>query len=177
MFFEDVRVPRSNLVGALNDGWRVAMTTLSNERGTMAFALAARFENTFNEVANLCRRLATAERNPMARQQVAQFYIDLQALKFGLYRSFSKLLRGGTPGVEGSISKLQWSELDQRMVDFAMQVEGVGSQLVEDSPHAIESGRWQTGFLRSRAGTIAAGTSEIHRNTIAQRLLGLPKGQ
>ncbi len=177
VFFEDVRVPRTNLVGAINDGWRVAMTTLSNERGTMAFALAARFENTFNEVANLSRRLATPERNPMARQQVAQFYIDLQALKFGLYRSFSKLLRGGTPGVEGSISKLQWSELDQRMVDFAMQVEGVGSQLVEDSPHAIESGRWQTGFLRSRAGTIAAGTSEIHRNTIAQRLLGLPKGQ
>ena len=82
VFFEDVRVPRENLVGRLNEGWRVAMNTLSNERGTMAFALAARFENIFNEVADLCRQAwaAQPERNPMARQQVAQFYIDLQAL-------------------------------------------------------------------------------------------------
>jgi alkylation response protein AidB-like acyl-CoA dehydrogenase len=176
VFFEDVHVPRENLVGRINDGWRVAMTTLSNERGTMAFALAARFENTFNEVADLCRKMG-GRTNPMARQQVAQFYIDLQVLKYSLYRNFSKIIRGGTPGPEGSISKLWWSELDQRMSDFAATMQGAASQLVDGSPYAVEDGRWQAGLLRSRCTTIAAGTSEIHRNTIAERLLGLPKGR
>jgi alkylation response protein AidB-like acyl-CoA dehydrogenase len=175
VFFEDVRVPRENLVGAINDGWRVAMTTLSNERGTMALALAARFENTFNEVADFCRRMGQAE-NPMARQQIAQFYIDLQILKYSLYRNFSKILKGGTPGPEGSIAKLWWSEFDQRMEDFAVQLQGPAGQLTERSPYAPDSGRWQLALLRSRSLTIAAGTSEIHRNTIAQRVLGLPKG-
>jgi alkylation response protein AidB-like acyl-CoA dehydrogenase len=177
VFFEDVRVPRENLVGRLNEGWRVAVTTLSNERGTMAFALAARYEIIFNEVAELCRRMGTGAGNPLARQQVAQFYIDLQALKYGLYRNFSKIVKGGTPGPEGSISKLWWSELDQRMEEFAVQMVGPASQLVEDSPYAVDSGRWPLGLLRSRCLSIAAGTSEIHRNTIAERILGMPKGR
>jgi alkylation response protein AidB-like acyl-CoA dehydrogenase len=176
VFFEDVRVPRENLVGRINDGWRVAMTTLSNERGTMAFALAARFENTFNEVIDLCRQMSAAESLP-ARQQVAQFYIDLQTLKYGLYRDFSKILRGETPGPEGSISKIRWSELDQRMEDFAFGLQGPASQLTHDSPHAIDAGKWQIGLLRARSATIAAGTSEIHRNTIAERILKMPKGR
>ncbi len=175
MFFEDVRVPRENLVGKLNDGWRVAMTTLSNERGTMAFALAARFENTFNEVAELCRQMGAAQ-NPVARQQIAQFYIDLQALKYSLYRDFSKLLRGDTPGPEGSISKIRWSELDQRMEEFAVALQGAGAQLTHGASYAIDSGRWQIQLLRSRSATIGACTSEIHRNTIAQRILGMPRG-
>jgi len=178
VFFEDVRVPRENLVGRLNEGWRVAVTTLSNERGTMAFALAARYEIVFNEIAELYRRIgAGTARNPLARQQVAQFYIDLQALKYSLYRNFSKILREGTPGPEGSISKLWWSEMDQRMEEFAVQLLGPGSQLVENSPHAVDGGRWALGLLRSRCLSIAAGTSEIHRNTIAERLLGMPKGR
>jgi len=163
-------------VGGLNNGWRVAMTTLSNERGTMAFALAARFENTFNEVVDLCRRMGAAA-TPTARQQVAQFYIDLQALKYSLYRDFSRLLRGDTPGPEGSISKIRWSELDQRMADFAVGLQGPAGQLAENTPHAIDSGRWQLQLLRARSATIGAGTSEIHRNTIAQRILGMPKGR
>jgi alkylation response protein AidB-like acyl-CoA dehydrogenase len=176
VFFEDVRVPRENLVGRLNDGWRVAMTTLSNERGTMAFALAARFENTFNELVDLCRQMR-AERHLAARQQVAQFYIDLQTLKYSLYRDFSRILRGETPGPEGSISKIRWSELDQRMEDFAIGLQGPASQLVHGSGHAIDSGRWQLALLRARCTTIAAGTSEIHRNTIAERILKMPKGR
>jgi len=174
VFFEDVHVPRENLVGRLNDGWRVAVTTLSNERGTMAFALAARYEIIFNEVADLCRRSGGGA---LARQQVAQFYIDLQSLKYGLYRNFSKILHGGTPGPEGSIAKLWWSELDQRMEEFAVHMAGPAGQLMEGSPYAIDAGRWPMGLLRSRCLTIAAGTSEIHRNTIAERILGMPKGR
>jgi alkylation response protein AidB-like acyl-CoA dehydrogenase len=176
VFLEDVHVPRENLVGRLNDGWRVAMTTLSNERGTMAFALAARFENTFNELVDLCRQQRAAA-DVSARQHVAQCYIELQTLKYGLLRDFSRLLHGGTPGPEGSISKIRWSELDQRMQDFALSLQGPASQLTHGSAHAVDFGKWQMGLLRARSATIGAGTSEIHRNAIAERILRLPKGR
>ncbi len=116
MFFEDVRVPRHNLLGGLNNGWQVAMTTLANERGTMSLAMAARFFMTYNEMVNMCRNLGRPVLKDLrVRQQMAQFFIDLQGLKYTLYRSFSQILRGGTPGPEGSVSKIAWSELNQRM--------------------------------------------------------------
>ncbi|MGO9061960.1 MAG: acyl-CoA dehydrogenase [Candidatus Binataceae bacterium] len=178
LFFEDVRVPRNNLLGGLNNGWQVAMTTLANERGTMSLAMAARFFITFNEMLGMCRKIERPVlKDPKVRQTLAQFYVDLQGLKYTLYRSFSQILRGGTPGPEGSVSKLTWSELNQRMHEFAMNVEGQASQLVGRSPYSVESGRWQYGFLRSRANTIEAGTSEIQRNIIAERVLGLPRAR
>jgi alkylation response protein AidB-like acyl-CoA dehydrogenase len=178
MFFEDVHVPRENLLGGLNNGWKVAMTTLANERGTMSLAMAARFFMTYNEMVSMCRNLARPVlKDPRVRQQLAQFFVDLQALKYTLYRSFSTILRGGTPGPEGSVSKIAWSELNQRMHEFAMHVEGPGSQLMGRQTYAVESGRWQYGYLRSRANTIEAGTSEIQRNIIAERVLGLPRAR
>ncbi len=178
MFFEDVRVPRHNLLGGLNNGWKVAMTTLANERGTMSLAMAARFFMTYNEMVNMCRKLdRPVLKDPRVRQQLAQFFVDLQGLKYTLYRSFSTILRGGTPGPEGSVSKIAWSELNQRMHEFVMQVEGPASQLTGRQTHSIESGRWQYGYLRSRANTIEAGTSEIQRNIIAERVLGLPRAR
>jgi alkylation response protein AidB-like acyl-CoA dehydrogenase len=111
------------------------------------------------------------------RQQLAQFFIDLQGLKYTLYRSFSTILRGGTPGPEGSVSKIIWSETNQRMHEFAMSIEGPASQLTGRQTHSVESGRWQYGYLRSRANTIEAGTSEIQRNIIAERVLGLPRAR
>ena len=178
LFFEDVRVPRHNLLGGLNNGWQVAMTTLANERGTMSLAMAARFFITYNEMLGMCRKLERPVlKDPKVRQTLAQFYVDLQGLKYTLYRSFSQILRGGTPGPEGSVSKLTWSELNQRMHEFAMNVEGQASQLIGRSPYSVESGRWQYGYLRSRANTIEAGTSEIQRNIIAERVLGLPRAR
>ncbi len=178
MFFEDVHVPRENLLGGLNNGWKVAMTTLANERGTMSLAMAARFFMTYNEMVNMCRKLnRPVLKDPRVRQQLAQFYVDLQGLKYTLYRSFSTILRGGTPGPEGSVSKIAWSELNQRMHEFVMQVEGPASQLMGRQTYSIESGRWQYGYLRSRANTIEAGTSEIQRNIIAERVLGLPRAR
>jgi alkylation response protein AidB-like acyl-CoA dehydrogenase len=181
VFFEDVHVPRENLLGGLNEGWRVAMTTLMNERGTMSLSSVARFRNTFDEIAELARSItrngAPATKDPGVRQQLAQFYRELEMMKYTAYRTFSKILNGGTPGPEGSISKLVWSELNQRMHEFAMSLQGPASQLVKGSKHAIESGRWQHGFLRSRANTIEAGSSEIQRNIIAERVLGLPRSR
>jgi len=181
MFFEDVRVPRGNLLGPLNHGWEVALTTLMNERATFAISNVTRFRNTFDQLAALARKLKRGGKplssDSSVRQQLAQFYIDVESMKYLAYRNFSSLMRGGTPGPEGSISKLLWSELNQRMQEFALSLQGPSAVLEEGSKHAVEGGRWQYGLLRSRGNTIEEGTSEIQRNIIAERLLGLPKAR
>jgi alkylation response protein AidB-like acyl-CoA dehydrogenase len=180
MFFEDVRVPRENLLGPLNGGWGVALTTLMNERATLSLAMVMRFQNTFEDLAELARRVMREGSNQIApsviRNTLAQFYIDVESMKYLAYRNFSRLQRGGTPGPEGSISKLLWSELNQRMQEFAMVLQGPRSALTEDSSYIVDHGRWQYGLMRSRGNTIEEGTSEVQRSIIAERLLGLPKG-
>jgi alkylation response protein AidB-like acyl-CoA dehydrogenase len=180
MFFDDVRVPRENLLGPLNGGWGVALTTLMNERATLALATVMRFRNVFDDLAELGRRVireGTCTLDPrVIRQTLAQFYIDVESMKYLAYRNFSKLTRGGTPGPEGSISKVLWSELNQRMNDFALVLQGPRAALEEGSHHAVDDGRWQYGLLRSRGNTIEEGTSEIQRSIIAERLLRMPKG-
>ena len=181
VFFEDVHVPRENLLGRLNDGWRVATTTLMNERGTAALASVMRYRIVFDEIADLARSTIRngepATKDPVIRQQLAQFYVELEMMRFTAYRTFSKILKGGDPGPEGSVSKLAWSELNQRMQEFVIALEGPASQLVRGSPYAVQGGRWQHHFMRSRANTIEGGTSEIQRNIIAERVLGLPKAR
>lgn len=181
VFFEDVRVPRASLVGELNNGWGVALTTLMNERGTASFGTQARFRIIYDNLVALAKKATVngrgATQDPQIRQQLAQHLIDVQILKYNCFRNFTRLLRGGTPGPEGSILKLWWSELNQRMEETAMTLQGPYSQLLRDSPWAVESGRWQYNFLRSRANTIEAGTSEIQRNIIAERVLHMPKGR
>ena len=179
VFLDDVRIPRANLVGKLHDGWRVTTTTLSNERGTAALAMLMRFKLALDEIIELARCQERSGRpaieDPLVRHQLAQFYIDLQKLRYTTFRSFSQILRGGSPGPEGSISKLNWSELNQRMQDLAIEMQGPAGQLVRDSRYAVRNGHFQHTHLASRAETIYAGTSEIQRNIIAQRVLGLPK--
>ena len=179
MFFEDVRVPRANLLGPLNGGWDVALTTLMNERATLSLATVMRFRNTFDDLAELARRVirdgtCTLDAR-VIRDTLAQFYVDVESMRYLAYRNFSKLVRGGTPGPEGSISKVLWSELNQRMNEFALVLEGPHAALMEGSPRVIDDGRWQYGLLRSRGNTIEEGTSEVQRGIIAERLLGLPK--
>jgi alkylation response protein AidB-like acyl-CoA dehydrogenase len=179
VFMDDLHVPRENLVGKLNDGWHVANTTLANERGTGALALLVRFGTQFQEVVDLARSVrrnrGLAIHDPIVRQRLAEFYIDLQRLKYNVYRGFSAIIKGGTPGPEGSVQKLVWSELSQRMQEFALELQGPAAQLGFKSPLAMVGGYHQRMFLRSRADTIYAGTSEIQRNIIAQRVLGLPR--
>jgi alkylation response protein AidB-like acyl-CoA dehydrogenase len=179
VFLDNVRVPRENLVGQVNEGWRVATTTLSNERGTTTLATLVRFERTFDDLVALARATRRegrpAVQDPKVRSALGQFYVDLQELKYTAFRAFSSILKGGSPGNEGSVLKLHWSEFHQRMQEFALELQGPGSQLVRESPHAVRDGLWQFTFLWSRSDTIYAGTSEIQRNIIAQRVLGLPK--
>jgi alkylation response protein AidB-like acyl-CoA dehydrogenase len=180
LFFDDVRVPRKNLLGPQGGGWGVALTTLMNERATLSLSIVARFGNTFEDLKRLAMRALEEDATPLSprviRQALAQFYIDVESMKYLAYRNFSRLLRGGTPGPEGSISKLLWSELNQRMNEFALAVQGPRAVLEEGSPHVVEGGRWQYGTLRARGNTIEEGTSEIQRSIIAERLLGMPKG-
>jgi alkylation response protein AidB-like acyl-CoA dehydrogenase len=180
VFFEDVRVPRANLLGGLNNGWQVAMTTLMNERGAPVITVGAQYYVLFTEIVELCRRGrmcgAPAVHDPLMRQRLAQLYVELQGMRLTSYRAFSTLLKGGTPGPEGSILKLMWSETNQRMQDLVMELEGPAGQLMEGA-HAVDGGRWQFEFLYSRANTIQGGTSEIQRNTLAERVLGLPRSR
>jgi alkylation response protein AidB-like acyl-CoA dehydrogenase len=181
VFLTNVRVPRSNVVGRINEGWQVAIATLTNERGTLALATIVDYFNIFDDLVKMARTLSRdghpVTQDPRMRQELAQFYIDLATMKYTVYRYFTRWLKGITPGPEGSINKLAWSELNKRMYDFALAIQGHAGQLMPGSPHAIADGRWTFGFLRSRANTIEAGTSEIHRNAIAERILGLPKGR
>ena len=133
VFFEQVRVPRENLLGELNEGWRTAVTTMTHERGTMTLAMGAWFENNFIDLVDLWRRMPAPARQPAPRQRLAQLCIDLQCLKYTAYRDFSAIMRGRQPGPEGSISKLNW-EINPRMTEFAMELLGAAGQLTEDSP-------------------------------------------
>jgi alkylation response protein AidB-like acyl-CoA dehydrogenase len=179
MFFEEVRVPRENLLGPLNGGWGVAITTLMNERATLSLATVMRFRNTLEDLAELARQVlgdgTCSLTSAQVRQTLAQFYVDVESMKYLAYRNFSRLKRGGTPGPEGSISKVLWSELNQRMNEFALVLQGPRAVLAEGSTGLLDNGRWQYGLLRSRGNTIEEGTSEIQRGIIAERLLGLPK--
>jgi alkylation response protein AidB-like acyl-CoA dehydrogenase len=164
IFLTDVEVPRENLVGEIGDGWQVAMTTLLHERGTLGFALGGTLELQVTKLVALAKRRAADD--PIIRDRVAQEWIELQALKLMNNRALTTLMRTGIPGPEGSGSKLHWSEQNQRLTKLAMEI------LDGD-----DDGYWRHQQLRSRGNTIEAGTSEILRNIIAERVLGLPRGR
>jgi alkylation response protein AidB-like acyl-CoA dehydrogenase len=164
IFFSDVEVPQENLLGEIGGGWQVAMTTLLHERGTLGFALSGVLDSQVRKLVTLAKSRGADD--PIIRDRVAQEWIELQALKWTNYRSLTTLMQTGIPGPEGSVSKLHWSEQNQRLTKLAMEIlEG------EDD------GYWRHQQLRSRGNTIEAGTSEILRNIIAERVLGLPRSR
>jgi alkylation response protein AidB-like acyl-CoA dehydrogenase len=172
IFLSGVEVPLENVIGEIGGGWGVAMTTLLHERGTLGFALVARLEVQLRKLLTLVAdRGATATQ----REAVSHEWIQLQALRWTAYRSLSALERTGLPGPEGSILKLQWSEANQRITKLALDLLGPDAQLLPGSgPYG---GDWPIQQLRSRGNTIEAGTSEILRGIIAERVLGLPRGR
>ena len=113
--------------------------------------------------------------NSMIRQRLAQAYIELMVLKYNGFRSLSEVIKGGVPGPQGSIGKIIWSELHQRMSELALDIEGPYHQLMKNSPLTLDNGFWQYTFLRAKGNTIEAGSAEILRNIVGERVLGLPK--
>jgi alkylation response protein AidB-like acyl-CoA dehydrogenase len=164
IFFTDVEVPRENLLGEIGGGWQVAMTTLLHERGTLGFALTGTLEMQVGKLVALAKERGADD--PLIRDRVAQEWIELQALKYTNYRSLTALVQTGIPGPEGSGSKLHWSEQNQRLTKLAMEI-----------LDGEDDGYWGHQQLRSRGNTIEAGTSEILRNIIAERVLGLPRSR
>ncbi|MFL5696991.1 MAG: acyl-CoA dehydrogenase [Ktedonobacteraceae bacterium] len=178
LFFENVKVPVENLVGELNKGWMVAITTLMHERGSLSFTIIVVLEQRLQALIELSRMSTLNGKpvleDPQVRQRLAWLYTDVKTFKLNTMRQMSSISQGHLPGPEGSLLKLHWSELNQRLVELAFELEGPFSSLAPDSVDAPFEGRWQYEYLRARGNTIEAGTSEVQRNIVAERVLGLP---
>jgi alkylation response protein AidB-like acyl-CoA dehydrogenase len=177
VFFEDVAVPKENLVGPLNEGWKVAITTLMFERsGAGGRDHAAQIARLAELAKQFPSRQEPAWNDSHIRQQLAQLAIDVKALQVTRLRGLTRRLRGEPPGPEGSIVKLFGSELALRIADFASTLLGPYATVDVPTEAVPDAARWHQRVLGARQYTIAGGTSEIQRNIIGERVLGLPKG-
>jgi len=176
VFFVDVAVPKANLVGPANQGWKVAMTTLMYERKAGG---GRGHDGQIARLVELARRLkadgAPAWDNPIVRQRLAQLVIESAAFKYTRLRNLTRQLRGEPPGPEGSILKLFGSELGVRIADVAGELLGPRALVNRPSADVPDAPRWFNRVVSARQYTIAGGTSEIQRNIIGERVLGLPK--
>ncbi len=179
VFFDNVRVHESQVLGGVNNGWQVGITTLMYERLTLGFGLQMRLRIALDGLFELTRKVEKSGRvltqDPLVRQKLAQLWIDTECLRLTGARAITKLLRGEMPGPEASAGKMGWVETHQKLQEVAMEIEGPYAQLAKGSDWALDGGAWQHSFLRSRANSIEGGTTEIQKNIIAERVLGLPK--
>jgi alkylation response protein AidB-like acyl-CoA dehydrogenase len=175
VFLDDVEVPVANRIGPEHEGWRVANTTLANERGTTFIWK----EQVLHEVAMevLLQTCATrgASADPVLRQRLAQSWIELEIFRLHNQRTLARLARGEEIGAESSLVKLFWAGMSQRLNETAVAALAADGLLAPEDPAAVDGGRWVLGLLASRANSIMGGTSEIQRNIIGERLLGLPR--
>jgi alkylation response protein AidB-like acyl-CoA dehydrogenase len=180
VYFDNVRIHESHILGGLNNGWGVGLTTLMYERLALGFGIQVRLRMALDGLVELARHTVKngvpVTKDPVMRQKLAQMWIDTEVFKYTGARAITKLLKGELPGPEASTGKMMWVEGHQRLQELAMEIEGPFSQLTQGSPWAVAGGLWQHTFLRSRANSIEGGTTEIQRNIIGERVLGLPKG-
>jgi alkylation response protein AidB-like acyl-CoA dehydrogenase len=179
IFMEEARIPDENVVGGVGNGWAVAITTLMNERAGLAFAAQAALETYVNKAIELAESAShdgrQASEDPVIRDRLAQLYIESQIFRVTNYRGLTKIMKNGVPGPEGSLGKWHWAEINQALMELAMDILGPYAQLMEGSGHEFDDGEWQYQFLRTRANSIEGGTTEILQNIVAERVLGLPK--
>lgn len=189
VFFQDVRVPADNLIGELNTGWRIAQTTLSYERGGNTLSRVSRLQVAFDRLIEVARELRVdgtrAIDDPVTRQKLGEIYADVEVLRYASLRLLSKLEKGERPGPEASVSKLHYSELDKKVQETIQDILGPYGQEISGAPAEIafsdpdspygDGETWAYQYAWSRAGTIYAGSSQIQKNIIGERVLGLPK--
>ncbi|HSJ96468.1 MAG TPA: acyl-CoA dehydrogenase family protein [Myxococcota bacterium] len=173
VFFDDARVPVANRLAGEGEGWKVAMATAGFERGLMLRS-PARFQATARRLVELCRANPDTAGEAL-REEVVRCWMDAEAYTLETYRTVSRLLAGGKIGFEASLNKIFWSELDVRMHEAALRLLGHRADLLPEAPAAAGVGDWLDGYLFSLSGPIYAGTNEIQRNLIAERILGLPR--
>jgi alkylation response protein AidB-like acyl-CoA dehydrogenase len=172
LFIEEARIPNENIVGGEGNGWAVAITTLMHERATLAFGLQVGVQIALRELIEHARDAKgqnghVAAEDPVIRQRLAQLLIESEVLRLNAYRGLTAIMRSGVPGPEGSLGKWHWSEVNQSLTELAMDIAG---------PHAMnDANEWTYRFLRARANSIEGGTTEILKNIVAERVLGLPR--
>lgn len=174
VFYDNVHVPVDNLVGALHEGWGVAIHTLAYERDLLTHIRHISLQTAVTRLIKLARDRGQA-RDPVLRQKIASIVIGEQALKLNGYRSLTRILKAGATGPEGSTAKLHWSQVDQELALVATEILGQYSQIPGGSPWAPDQGQWEFYELLARGSGIRAGTTEILRNILSERVLGLPK--
>jgi alkylation response protein AidB-like acyl-CoA dehydrogenase len=187
VFMTDARVEKTDLVGRLGQGWEIAQTTLSYERGGSSLARVTRYAAAFRQLLRAARTLRRGGRplleDPTVRGKLGRIYADLEVQRYAALRILSALEKGESPGPAASITKLSYSEFEKRYHDLVQEILGPWAQAMSSDVDGFtdvdtssgEPGTWATAFLWSRAGTIYAGSSEIQKNIIGERVLGLPK--
>lgn len=179
-FFDDVEVPVENLVGEINDGWKIAMTTLAYERGPEdCLGRQIRFSQELDKLIEVAAVKPSgdgvaADETPV-REALGRSVVEVEAMRLIALRSFSRYQGGEDRGSDASVIKLYWSHAAQNMYEHALDVLGPEAVLMDHDPAAVAGGRFQLSYLQSKAFTIYSGSSEIQRNIIGERLLGLPR--
>ncbi len=168
LFIEEARVPDENVLGGVGNGWKVAMTTLMNERAGLAFFLQVRLRQMLDEVFARASERGLLD-DPVLADRLGELHLKAEVLRLTAYRGLTAIERYGTPGPEGSLTKWMWSETNQQLTQFAADIIG---------PEALTAGeRWAYELLRARGNTIEGGTTDILKNIVAERVLGLPKAR
>ena len=188
VFMTNARVEKADQIGKLGEGWAIAQTTLGYERGGRALARVTSYQSQHHRLVAAARRLKRHGKalidDPLVRQKLGRIWADLEVERYGALRTLTMLERGEHPGAGGSLTKLSYSELEKRFMDLAMEILGPYGQLTDGAPEEFrleidtavgDRGTWAYAYLWSRAGTIYAGSSEIQKNVIGERILGLPK--
>jgi alkylation response protein AidB-like acyl-CoA dehydrogenase len=166
LFLEEARVPHENVLGGVGNGWKVALTTLMNERSGLAFFLQVRLRQLLDELVEEAAGRGLLD-DPVVADKLGQLHLKAEILRLTAYRGLTTIEKYGTPGPEGSLTKWMWSETNQELVQFAADLLG---------PDALTAGnRWAYELLRARGNTIEGGTTEILKNIVAERVLGLPR--
>jgi len=174
VFFDDARVPVANRLGEENEGWKIARTSLGNERAASALKSAAMYRRIFDELRTLAQERGAAS-DPAIRDGLIDLEIRLRIMQYSAERTVTSIMATGEPGPTASGVRLRVAQFEQDIHEFALDMLGADGLVTKSSPDAVQRGRWLIGFLRTRASTIGTGTTEIQKNTLAEQVLGLPR--
>jgi len=185
VFFTDATCPKDNVLGGVNNGWAVGNTLLGFERGVGATTMSMRFGAELDRFIEICKQYGKTD-DPLVRQDIARFWTTVQIMRFQGYMALTRFLKGDNPGPESSVGKLLWSHYHHAITEAAMNVMGADAMvgLGEETVGGLgpaplgtpnTAANWMNTFFMARPGTIYAGTSQVQRNIVGERVLGLPK--